>query len=609
MALLMSGFESYPDKISASISPETAVERQYSGANHGDIQQRTKHLLSRSVQAGGSTLIEAPPASGKTTKTFEVISDADDHFTYLTKREDLYEQAVDLGKDAGLSPTIIPSPHRACPSFDTESPHYNAEAAELHGLGVRAAKLHDLLDLACTPDCPYQEFWADFDASEHEILVGHYKHAYISSVIENRTVIIDEFPGGAFEQRFEEAPKMVGRFLKSNDAMPFDDWDDLISADYLETEEPYRWFAANGIEEDAETIIETDETVRYHSIAPFLVWAVLESHKGYNGFSLPWFNLESSETIPTPFGELENNRRVAIDHEEREIHVLTQPNLSDAKSIVGLDGTPLPEQWELVTGEALDREKLIEQEAAMNSYIRDILGVTVKLANNHLKAYHGGHVTPNRDEAILYGVEVEEGQKPALIAPKKALEAYRDAGILDRAERWMNYANVLSSNDFEGEPVGAIHGAPHPGDATLKKWAAYFGHHIEGRGEGMDKTYGDFGDRLYHHFVHNQVLQAILRFGRGESDATVYVNTAALPDWLEIDSEVTPEKFDTPSKRAIADYLRDAGADGATIQTINDSLDISENTIRRSLRDLADSDVVEVEDKPGPYPSKYRWSP
>jgi len=199
MALLMSGFESYPDKISASVSPEAAIERQYSGASYGDIQQRAKHRLRCAVRSGGSTLTDAPPASGKTTGTWEIIGEFDDHFTYLTKREDLYEQAVELGMESNLSPTVIPSPHRTCPSFDSESPHYNPEAPELHSLGVQAGALHDLLDLTCTPDCPYQRFWEDFEAEEHDVLIGHYKYAYNSSVVENRIVVIDEFPGDAFK--------------------------------------------------------------------------------------------------------------------------------------------------------------------------------------------------------------------------------------------------------------------------------------------------------------------------------------------------------------------------------------------------------------------------
>lgn len=603
------------DNNSGSKSPESAGEQQSSQTDLDDIYQRTEQLLRRALTADHSTLIDAPPSSGKTTGIFRVISETDGRFTYLTKREDLYEQAADLARDFGVTPTIIPSPipgeipnRKYCPSFDQHSPHYDPEAISLYKHGLRAGPLHDLLDLTCTPDCPYVQFWNNFDADEHDVLIGHDKHAYISSVVENRIVIIDEFPGN-FEQSFEDAPKMVGRFLKATDGMPFDDWDDLIMADYSHWETACEWFAANGVEVDATTIIETDETTRYHSITPFLVWAVLEEHKGDNGFGIPWFNLVPSETIPTAFGrELANNRRVAVNHEDRSIHVLTQPTLGDARCLIGLDGTPLPEQWELATGEDLHRLALFKQDDDLNTYIHDTLDITIARASDHLKPYHGGHITPNLDEAILYGVEVKEGQKPALIAPNKALDKYRDAGILHRAKRSMNYAQVLSSNAFAGESVGVIHGSPHPGNAILKRWAAYFGAHIEGEGRGMAKTYGDFGDRLYHHFVHNQVLQAILRFGRGESEATVYVNTAAIPDRLDIDVKVNPKLFDSPSKRTIADHLREQGDDGATKAELAEPLDVSERTIENILYEFRDRDLVEGEQQSDwPYKTVFRW--
>ena len=597
--------------------PEGGVAGFSGNTTPDAVYQETERILRRAFDARQSILLDGPPGSGKTTAAFKVISETDGEYTYLTKREDLYEQAEALGDEFGVDVTIIPSPipgeipsREYCPSFDPDSPHYDPEAPELHSLGVRAGPLHDLLDLTCKPDCPYHQFWADFDASDHRALIGHYKHAHIPSVIEGRTVIIDEFPDSAFQQSFEDAPEMIGRFLNDTNGMPFDDWDDLIKADLGQEMQAYEWFAENGIEMDAETIAETDPTTRYDSITPFLTWAVLESEKRDNGFSIPWFNLVQSDTISAAFGELRNHRRVAIDHRKREIHLLSQPDLGDATHVIGLDGTPLPEQWQLVTGENLDRKSLFDCAGELNAYIHDTLGVTIKQTSDHLKPYHGGNVSANRDEAILYGVEVEEGQKPAVIAPNKALEAYEDAGILRRAKRSMNYANVLSSNAFKGESVGVILGAPHPGDATLKRWAAYFGYDIEGRGKGMAKTYGDFGDRIYEHFVHNQVLQAILRFGRGQSEATVYVNTAAMPDWLDIRGKVKPKRFDTANKREIADCLRMSGDDGATIKALDHALDISEKTIRRTLTDFVDSDVVVVEqDSEWPYAKNFRWSP
>lgn len=605
----MSNLENQGYNRSASESPESVLDQGFSPSDLDDIYQQTKQLLRQSLNTSRSTLIDAPPGCGKTTCIFQVINETDAHFTYLTKREDLYKQAEELSEDFGVTATIIPSPHRVCPSFNQDSSHYEPEADSLYKRGIRAGPLHDLLNLACAPDCPYLQFWEGFDADDQDVLVGHYKHAYISSVIEDRFVILDEFPGTAFEQEFEEAPRMIGRFLNNTDGMPFDDWDDLIVHDYSQWKVACEWFAENGVEVDTRTLVETDETTRYHSITPFLVWAVLEAQKGDNGFGVPWFNHEPSDTISAAFGDLDNNRRVAIDHERREIQLLTQPYLRDAKKVIGLDGTPFPKQWELATGEDYDQLVLFDQSDDLNTYIHDILGITIKRCSDHLKPYHSGHITPNRDEAILFGVEIAEGQKPALIAPKKALDKYRDTGILDRAKRSMNYAQVLSSNTFKGESVGVIHGSPHPGDATLKKWAAYFGHHIEGEGRGMNKTYGDFGDEIYQHFVHNQVLQAILRFGRGESEATVYVNTAAIPDWLDIDATVTVEYFNTENKRIIADYLRDVEAEGATKSNLTDVTGISKTTIEDVLYEFRDHDLIEEEQSDWPYTKIFRWSP
>ncbi|MDQ2050794.1 hypothetical protein RBH26_09880 [Natronolimnohabitans sp. A-GB9] len=579
------------------------------------VYERTEDCLERAIKSFDSKIVEGPPGGGKTTTAFKIASRSSEAFVYLTKREDLYEQGERLSDEFDLSHEIIPSPHRDCPSFDEDSPQFDPEAKSLYDFGVNAARIHAELDLDCSPNCEYMQKWETFDDDPADIIIGHYKHAYLSSLIEDRIVIIDEFPGGAFEREFNNADAMISRFLRSVDRIPFDDFLDLIENrdDLDRVKAVYAWFRRNGVGTDDRTIIEANENDRYHTLAPFLTYTVLNTIKNGNGFEVPWFNLTGIEAgfeESSPFSGLETERLAAVDREQQSIHVLTPPDLSGARGVVGLDGTPTPMMWELATGEDFDHLSVLDREKEMSAYVRDFLGVTVKQTNEHLKPYHGGHITENRDEAILYGVEVKEGQKPALIAPEKALEAYREAGILDRTGLSMNYAQVLSSNDFKGEPVGVIHGAPHPGNQPVKKWAAYFGIPVDGEGEGMNKTYGEFGDEIYRHFVHNQVLQAILRFGRGESDATVYVNTAAIPDdSIEVDSMANPELFNSPNKRKIADHLRDAGADGATKKDLKKTAEIeSMTTVENILYDFRDKGLVEDEVVPGPYPTVYRWS-
>ncbi|QLG26518.1 hypothetical protein HUG10_02720 [Halorarum halophilum] len=47
-------------------------------------------------------------------------------------------------------------------------------------------------------ECPYTRKW-DFDPDEVDVLIGHYAHAHKRKVIAGRTVIVDEFPKGAYE--------------------------------------------------------------------------------------------------------------------------------------------------------------------------------------------------------------------------------------------------------------------------------------------------------------------------------------------------------------------------------------------------------------------------
>lgn len=574
-----------------------------------DVYEGTEQIISRAICSDESTLVATPPGGGKTTSAFKQIKESDKQFTYLTPREDLYDEAVRLCEEFGIEDyEVYPAPHRDCEVFQKGSSHYSPEAEALYGLGVSARRIHSELDLSCSPDCEYIEKIEQFDADSAKLVIGHYQHGYIDSLIDDRVVIIDEMPISGYEKTYN-ANKVITPFLKATDGIPFKNFSDLVANNDGEREMMTdEWFEENGIIADETEILEVDENRRYHKLAPLLTHTVLESNPidgDYDGdqeivnFEIPWFNWVDNG--------LEKDRYAVFDTDNQEIHVLTPPDLNGAENVIGLDGTPTQIMWERATGENFEVKSPISH-IGIDSYIHDILGVTIKQTNDSLKAYSGGHISPQKDESILYGVEVEEGQKPALITPDKALEKYRDAGIADRAKDSMNYAEVLSSNGFGEEEVGVLLGCPFPGHDVFRKWAAYFGNPAIPEGEGMEKTFGEFGDQFYRHFVHNQVLQAILRFGREEGiKATVYVNTAAIPDEITIDSRVEPEIFNSESKREIADTLRDAGEEGATQEDLIEETGFSEKTVRRRLNEFKDVDLIGEENQPGPYPNIYRW--
>jgi len=84
-----------------------------------------------------------------------------------------------------------------------------------------------------------------------------------------------------------------------------------------------------------------------------------------------------------------------------------------------------------------------------------------------------------------------------------------------------------------------ISGSPLPGDDVIKHWTGLCGEATAPkRSNGTLVGYDGFGQTVYEYFTHQQVFQAILRFGRevSETTTTVYLNTTALPTWL---SEIT----------------------------------------------------------------------
>jgi hypothetical protein len=178
--------------------------------------------------------------------------------------------------------------------------------------------------------------------------------------------------------------------------------------------------------------------------------------------------------------------------------------------------------------------------------------------------------------------------------------------VLDRASDVLNYGNILSNNQFEEKQLGAILGSPHPGDDVLKQWGALAGEAItDNGGRGNHRSYGLVGNDILCHFRENQVLQAILRFGRNDDESHVYVHTSALPEWIDAE-EVNVSHFVNRQRRRIADYLR--GNDSpVSRKTIIEDLSIPETTGYRAIRYLINEDLVQSIEQGGNKSSLCRW--
>jgi hypothetical protein len=327
------------------------------------------------------------------------------------------------------------------------------------------------------------------------------------------------------------------------------------------------------------------------------------------------------------------------------MNVFRPPDLSQAQQVIGLDGLPTPPLWNLFLPpeKSFALQQVLEKEDLMR-YISEGLNMSLTQIGDGMHHYAGGRISPY-DEDRLRAITGTEDAKLPLIASKKALSVFSDYAVLEKyvAETSehedgetnfeyecllaRNFASVKSSNEFSKEDLGVVMGTPYPGDDIVRRWAGLCGRGVKVSGEGENKTFGEFGDQVFKHLTHNQVVQAILRFGRDSSvydhgGAQVYVSTQALPDWFEIEDRLdvcTDKKLLAVMKKLRAIHLQNTESIPDQYRTartlceaVNDSDyvdEISERYVRKSLEKIVDFDFALVERDRGEYCADiYRWN-
>jgi predicted transcriptional regulator len=278
------------------------------------------------------------------------------------------------------------------------------------------------------------------------------------------------------------------------------------------------------------------------------------------------------------------------------VFLLLPPELDDASSVIALDGTPTPDLWQLAVDTRLSHEQVLSDEERAD-YLTDALSDSiVQTAGGSAYSYSGGNaVKPERDGVLFEAVAKREETEPALISTAKAISQYEEARVLTPIRRHEHYGNLKGSNQFKNERVGIVAGSPHYGDPFLRMWGAPAGEKVEvnrDEGRGMDLDYGEFGNKVLRNMREHEVLQAVLRFGRNESPTTVYVHTAALPEWVPLEAE---GQINTWSKgtEEIIELLKFESPNEWRTADVSEKVSISQRQVRTNLNQLADDGYVE----------------
>ncbi len=567
------------------------------------------------------TLIEALPAMGKSHNVVEWAAKSGKPLTVLTSRHGLYDQYSDWAEESELSHLQLPSFHKDCPTMsgeEGEKGEIEQAIGEVYRTGITGKQIHEHPEryvgepLPCQQDgrCPYIEK-REFDPAEYNVLIGHYLQAHNPNYIEERYVAVDEFPQDSylFTPSHDTVARAVSSYLEKEEDLPFDNWKELWrNTENPEAREQFEeWKDEASSYDPRETRLSHQNSPGYHARAPLMIRAAFN------------FELLDNQWEYADLGQ----GRVAVRSPEDDWAFLVPPPFYLAESVIALDGTPTVGMWRLALGgEYIQHEEIPDTYQKKRQYLRELLGMEIVQTSAGTKPYHSGnHINVESDGALLEAVDNRHEESPSVITTTEAEEAYEEAGVYEFIDESDHYGAVKGMNDYSEKRLGAVIGAPHPNESkTIERWGALNGEAVgrvedeEGISKGENLDFGSpFGNALYHHFVHNEVLQSVLRFGREEDDdgdrwARVYVHTSCLPKWVHPEYRVSVKTWSDGMEEVVETIqeMDDWPSGGVTNSEIAERTSITARRVRDLMKELSEMGYVTY--RRGGRGNAYHWS-
>ena len=286
---------------------------------------------------------------------------------------------------------------------------------------------------------------------------------------------------------------------------------------------------------------------------------------------------------------------------------------ADDVPLVGLDATGRPELWSVALGEDVSVADIHDSAADRAAFLEDALDLRVLRAADRPRYYEGSPASKDTDGDVALLEEVVEkyagiyaprrrGEdastvgNPAAITTKSVREVLEnDARLDDVVDTWENYGNLKGSNDLGDQRLAAILGCQHYGDHAIERFAALAGEEVDTdrrSGRGADLAYGsELADAYLKHMTEDQTMQAILRFARGDSGATVVARTSALRADLPVVGEAQVVETWSETATTIVRHYRTLGRE-FTAADVHDVVDVGPRQVRRVLAELADAGYI-----------------
>jgi hypothetical protein len=642
--------------------------------NLSTVRKQTTKIVQEACNANEPVLVEAPPNSGKTTSAIKLAKQAERPVTYLAGRIDLYEQAEEWCEDQDdIRYERIPAPQRSCETFkgNTEASVEAVERLYAKGYSGRHIHLRFPEKMPCGKSCEYFQAMERIDKEIESIdfLIGHHSHCNRQQYVEDRIVIIDEFNPEPFLRSFpnkssgvvddpgEIIPEFLSTVATRDDEFPIETYQDIT--DLLQNRDgptegtaAIEWFQTHKADrfstQQSEFVEPSLEPYnRAHTYTPLLVFSLLCMERIGPGIELaPPLDGHLDEVWED--AGLSPTTKCLRDRNTGEMYVLEPPDLSSAAQVIGLDGTPTVELWNLLFApeSGFNHEQVLSRDD-FTTYLRSAMNMSLIQIGDGDHPYAGGNLS-DLDRDRFAAIQALEGEEFSLVSTKKALEQYRSEGMLDSFVKQspvqdaeadsnrvsgdhqaLHYGTVKSSNDFEEESLGVVAGMPHPGDDLIQLWTGFCGESVE-LAEHDDtaeaSSLGELGEKIYQHFAHNQVVQSVLRFGRDKSvyddeGANVYISTYALPEWFDVGTEynIRSKTKESAVLAVLFEIYHDEDQVSHAFRTVRQIYDaveednrypnISERGVRNALDRLSSKEYISVREDAGKYAADlYRWN-